>query len=64
MSGIEIERSGAKATLWLNRSERHNAFDDALIAELSAAVASIDAIREGFEVRSLQEYALDRAARA
>jgi carbamoyl-phosphate synthase large subunit len=34
------------------------------IAELSAAVASIDAIREGFEVRSLQEYALDRAARA
>jgi len=34
------------------------------IAELSAAVASVDAIREGFEVRSLQEYALDRAARA
>jgi carbamoyl-phosphate synthase large subunit len=34
------------------------------IAELSAAVASIDAVREGFEVKSLQEYALDRAARA
>ncbi|GAA1444683.1 carbamoyl-phosphate synthase large subunit [Leifsonia poae] len=34
------------------------------IAELSAAVASVDAIREGFEVKSLQEYALDRAARA
>jgi carbamoyl-phosphate synthase large subunit len=34
------------------------------IAELSAAVASVDAIREGFEVRSLQQYALDRAARA
>jgi carbamoyl-phosphate synthase large subunit len=33
------------------------------IAELSAAVASIDAIREGFDVKSLQEYALDRAAR-
>jgi carbamoyl-phosphate synthase large subunit len=33
------------------------------IAELSAAVASIDAIREGFDVRSLQEYALDRAER-
>ena len=33
------------------------------IAELSAAVASVDAIREGFEVRSLQQYALDRAAR-
>ncbi|HVX07123.1 carbamoyl-phosphate synthase large subunit [Humibacter sp.] len=32
------------------------------IAELSAAVASIDAVREGFDVRSLQEYANDRAA--
>ncbi|MDN4615463.1 carbamoyl-phosphate synthase large subunit [Leifsonia sp. F6_8S_P_1B] len=34
------------------------------IAELSAAVASIDAISEGFEVTSLQEYARQRAARA
>ncbi len=34
------------------------------IAELSAAVASVDAIREGFEVKSLQEYAVERAARA
>ena len=34
------------------------------IAELSAAVASIDPVREGFDVRSLQEYALDRAERA
>ncbi|HEY5224132.1 MAG TPA: carbamoyl-phosphate synthase large subunit [Microbacteriaceae bacterium] len=34
------------------------------IAELNAAVASIDAVRDGFQVRSLQEYALDRAARA
>jgi carbamoyl-phosphate synthase large subunit len=33
------------------------------IAELNAAVASIDAISQGFEVRSLQEYAIDRAAR-
>jgi carbamoyl-phosphate synthase large subunit len=32
------------------------------IAELSAAVASIDAIRGGFEVISLQEYALTREA--
>ena len=43
MSGIEIERSGAKATLWLNRPERHNAFDDGLIAELSAALAELAA---------------------
>lgn len=34
------------------------------IAELSAAVASLDAVREGFEVTSLQEYALQRASRA
>ncbi len=33
------------------------------IAQLGAAVASIEAIRTGFEVRSLQDYALDRAAR-
>ncbi len=32
------------------------------IAELSAAVASIDAIRGGFEVTSLQEYGLTRTA--
>jgi carbamoyl-phosphate synthase large subunit len=33
------------------------------IAQLAAAVASFEAIRDGFEVRSLQDYALDRAAR-
>ncbi|AXH35951.1 carbamoyl-phosphate synthase large subunit [Humibacter sp. BT305] len=34
------------------------------MAELSAAVASFDALSDGFEVTSLQEYALQRAARA
>lgn len=34
------------------------------IAELTAAVASIEAVRNGFDVRSLQEYAADRASRA
>ena len=33
------------------------------IAQLSAAVASFEAIRAGFDVKSLQEYAADRAAR-
>ena len=33
------------------------------IAQLGAAVSSVEAIREGFSVRSLQEYALDRAQR-
>ena len=32
------------------------------IAQLGAAVSSVEAIREGFSVRSLQDYALDRAA--
>ncbi|WP_431030571.1 carbamoyl-phosphate synthase large subunit [Plantibacter sp. RU18] len=34
------------------------------IAQLTAAVGSFEALGEGFEVRSLQEYALDRAARS
>ncbi|MGV8882136.1 MAG: carbamoyl-phosphate synthase large subunit [Rhodoglobus sp.] len=33
------------------------------IAQLSAAVASFEAIRDGFEVKSLQDYAIERAAR-
>jgi carbamoyl-phosphate synthase large subunit len=33
------------------------------IAQLAAAVASFEAIRDGFDVRSLQDYALDRAKR-
>jgi carbamoyl-phosphate synthase large subunit len=33
------------------------------IAQLGAAVASFEAIQEGFEVRSLQQYAQDRARR-
>jgi carbamoyl-phosphate synthase large subunit len=33
------------------------------IAQLGAAVASIEAIRDGFGVRSLQDYAQDRARR-
>jgi methylglutaconyl-CoA hydratase len=41
MSGIEIESSGGKAILWLNRAERHNAFDDGLIGELDSALAAL-----------------------
>ena len=33
------------------------------IAQLAADVASFEAIRDGFDVRSLQDYALDRAER-
>lgn len=39
---VETTRQGV-ATVWLNRPELNNAFDDALIAELSATVQSMDA---------------------
>ncbi|MGH8183373.1 MAG: enoyl-CoA hydratase-related protein [Rhodanobacteraceae bacterium] len=38
---IRIERRGTQATLTLNRPQVHNAFDDALIAEVTAALESL-----------------------
>jgi methylglutaconyl-CoA hydratase len=43
MGSVLIERSGSSATLRLNRPERHNAFDDALIAELTRALGELGA---------------------
>ncbi len=40
---IEIERSGKVATLWMNRPEVLNAFNEQLIADLSAACLQLDA---------------------
>lgn len=40
---IEIEHRGAAAWLWMNRAEVHNAFDETLIAELTAALHALDA---------------------
>ena len=37
MSAVTLEKQGHIATLTLNRPEKHNAFDDAIIAELRAA---------------------------
>ena len=42
-STLEITRDGAVATLWMNRPEVHNAFDEALIADLTAACKALDA---------------------
>jgi methylglutaconyl-CoA hydratase len=42
-SSIEIRRAGAVASLILNRSEVHNAFDDTLIADLTAALEQLEA---------------------
>ena len=38
---IRLERNGACATLVLNRPQVHNAFDDTLISELTAALESL-----------------------
>lgn len=39
---LEIELTSPVATIWMNRPERHNAFDDLLIAELTAACVALD----------------------
>lgn len=40
---IVFERSGAVATLWLNRPDVHNAFDEALITDLTGQLQALDA---------------------
>lgn len=40
---IEILRTGGVATVWMNRPDKHNAFNETLIAELDAAFAQLDA---------------------
>jgi methylglutaconyl-CoA hydratase len=43
MSALAIERQGPLGLVTLNRADRHNAFDDALIAELTEALRSMEA---------------------
>jgi len=40
-STLEIERAGSVATIWMNRPERHNAFNAEVIAELTQAFADL-----------------------
>lgn len=40
---LEIARDGGVATLWMNRPDVHNAFNEQLIAELTAACRELDA---------------------
>jgi len=40
---LEVEQRGPVATVWMNRPERHNAFDEHLISELTAAFQSLGA---------------------
>ncbi|QRM18288.1 enoyl-CoA hydratase/isomerase family protein [Dechloromonas sp. TW-R-39-2] len=39
---LEIELAGQVATIWMNRPEMHNAFDETLITELTAACIALD----------------------
>ena len=39
---LEIELQGPVATIWMNRPDMHNAFDEVLIAELTAACIALD----------------------
>jgi methylglutaconyl-CoA hydratase len=41
MSHVLIEISGGVGTLWLNRPDLHNAFDDGLIAEVTKSLESL-----------------------
>src|SRR5688572_3612528 len=41
-SALQTEVRDYVATVWLNRPDVHNAFDDALIAELSAELHRLD----------------------
>jgi len=43
---IELEQRGAVRWLWLNRPEVRNAFNDALIADIAAAFADVEASPE------------------
>lgn len=43
---LEIELNGPVATIWMNRPELHNAFDETLIAELTAACIALDADKD------------------
>ncbi|UPG92041.1 enoyl-CoA hydratase-related protein [Luteibacter aegosomaticola] len=43
MPAVELTRHGTVAHLLMNRPEVHNAFDDALIADLTAAIDAVDA---------------------
>lgn len=39
---VEVERQAGVATLWMNRPNVHNAFDETLIAELATALCTLD----------------------
>ena len=39
---LEIELAGQVATIWMNRPDMHNAFDETLIAKLTAACIALD----------------------
>lgn len=43
LTTLELESRGPVAWIWMNRGERHNAFDETLIAELTGMLEAVDA---------------------
>ena len=41
-TSLDLERRGPTAWIWMNRPERHNAFDETLIRELTEAVTAME----------------------
>ena len=56
---LEIERHNQVATVWMNRPDVHNAFDETLIAELTAACEALDADASVRVVASYEAEPLD-----
>ena len=54
MSQVQIETSGGVGTLWLNRPELHNAFDDALIAEVTKTAEALGTTEAAASMRYLR----------
>ena len=46
MSRVTLERTGPIATLWLDRADKRNAMDDAMMKELAAALDEVGGTRE------------------
>ena len=42
---LKIEHAGPVATIWMDRPDRHNAFDEILITELTAACMELDDVQ-------------------
>ncbi len=66
-STLEITRSGQVATVWMNRPELHNAMNEHLIADLSAAFRELnrdDGVIDPAQTREVLSLALEASLSA